>query len=100
MGRSFLMNPMNRNHLTIKEIVAIVDQLGTDGGGSIEVTGTWKGQPNSIWIEQTEWHDSPVCLVGGNGNDVSSLNPNDVSSVLDCVIGNYLDGDTFSIEEE
>lgn len=83
--------------VSIKELVRYVDCLGTEGGGAIDVTGTWKGEVRTIRIEQTEWSETEVCLVGGYGNEVSALNPNIVSSVLDCVIGNYLDGETYHI---
>lgn len=85
------------NCFTISQVVEAVQKLGEEGGGVIEVSETKKIQPCSIWIEQIEWHDTPVCLVGGNGYEVSALHPRNVPYVLDCVIGNYLDGDTFSI---
>ena len=83
--------------MNIKELTAFVENLGLNSGGGIDVTGTWKGEPRTIRVEQTEWHDSPVCLVGGYGNDVSVVNPDDLASGFDCVIGNYLDSDTFSV---
>jgi uncharacterized Fe-S cluster-containing protein len=89
---------MKKENISIKELVDIVDRLGAEGGGSVEVTGTWKGKPCSIIVAQTEWHDSQVCLVGGYGQDVSAIRPDDVSETLHCVIGNYLDGDKFSVE--
>lgn len=85
--------------ISMKKLTEAIHQLGIDGGGSMEVTGTWRGKPRSIWVEQTEWHGTPVCLIGGNGNEVSSLHPRDVPFVVDCVIGNYLDCETFSITE-
>ena len=89
---------MKKEHIGIKELVETIDRLGTGGGGSVEVTGTWRGERCSIMVQQTEWHDSPVCLVGGYGHDVSAMRPGDVAETLHCVIGNYLDGDTFSVE--
>lgn len=83
--------------ISMKELTEVVDKLGTDGGGAIEITGTWRGKPRSIWVEQIEWHETPVCLIGGNGNEVSSLHPRDVPFAVDCVIGNYLDGESFII---
>lgn len=83
--------------ISMKELTEAIHQLGIDGGGSMEVTGTWRGKPRSIWVEQTEWHGTPVCLIGGNGNEVSSLHPRDVPFVVDCVFGNYLDGESFII---
>lgn len=83
--------------ISMKELTEAVHQLGINGGGSMEVTGTWRGKPRSIWVEQTEWHETPVCLIGGNGNEVSSLHPRDVPFVVDCVFGNYLDGESFII---
>lgn len=83
--------------ISMKELTEAVHQLGINGGGSMEITGTWRGKPRSIWVEQTEWHGTPVCLVGGNGNEVSSLHPRDVPFVVDCVFGNYLDGELFII---
>lgn len=88
-----------KRNISMKELTEVVDQLGTDGGGSIEITGTWRGKPRSIWVEQTKWHDTPVCLVGGNGHEVSTLCPEDVPGFLYCVIGNYLDGDKYSYEK-
>ena len=86
-------------NLTIKELTAKVVELGDNGGGDFDITGTWKGKPKTIHVEQTEWYETPVCLVGGYGNEVSAIDPDNVASVFDCVIGNYLDGETFSIEE-
>lgn len=85
--------------ISMKELTEAVDKLGTDGGGSIEITGTWRGKPRSIWVEQIEWHETPVCLVGGNGHEVSTIRPQDVPGLLYCVLGNYFDCETFSITE-
>lgn len=92
-------DPREKESITMKELIKAVDDLGREGGGSITVTGTWRGQPRIICIEQTEWHETPVCLIGGYGNEVSSLHPRDVPFVLDCVLGNYFDCETFSIIE-
>lgn len=86
-----------KDNLSMKELVEMVSQLEI-GGGAIEVTSTWRNGPRTICIEQTQWHGTPVCLVGGNGNEVSSLHPRDVPFVLSCVLGNYLDGETFAIK--
>ncbi len=85
--------------ISLKELTEAVEQLGADGGGSMEITGTWRGKPRSIWVEQTEWHDTPVCLVGGNGHEVSTIRPQDVPGLLHCVLGNYFDCETFLITE-
>lgn len=82
--------------LSEKELIQVVCQLNS--GGVIEVSGTWRSRPRSIFIEQTQWHDTPVCLIGGNGHEVSALHPRDVPFFLDCVLGNYLDSDTFTIK--
>lgn len=88
-----------KRDISMKELTKAVEQLGADGGGSMEITGTWRGKPRSIWVEQTEWHETPVCLIGGNGHEVSTLEPREVHGLLYCVIGNYLDGETFSYEK-
>lgn len=91
-------NSSEKRNMSMKELTEAVDQLGANGGGSMEITGTWRGKQRSIWVEQTHWHQTPVCLVGGNGHEVSAIHPRDVTGFLYCVIGNYLDGDTFSHE--
>lgn len=83
--------------ITMKELVGRVVSLGERGGGVIEIRGTWRHKPRSIRIEQTEWCETPVCLIGGYGNEVSTLHPRDVPRVLDCILGNYLDGESISI---
>jgi hypothetical protein len=89
---------MKKENINITELVSIIDRLGAEGGGSVEVTGTRRGKPCSVMVQQTEWHDTPVCLVGGYGHEVTSIQPAEVTNVLHCVIGNYLDGETFSVE--
>lgn len=89
---------MRRENIDIRELTAIIDRLGAEGGGTVEITGTRRGVPRTIVAQQTEWHDSPVCLVGGYGHEVSSIRPSDVSGVLHCVIGNYLDVESFSVK--
>lgn len=86
--------PQNTRKVSMKEIVEIVTRLGAEGGGAINVTGKWKGKPRTVCIEQLVWCKTSVCLVGGYGNEVSSLSPRDVPFVLNCVLGNYLDDDT------
>lgn len=91
---------MDTTQISVKELVVAVCRLGENGGGVVEITGTWKGKPRTIWIEQIEWHETPVCLIGGNGQEVSAAHPRDVAFALDCILGNYLDGETVSMKIE
>lgn len=90
--------PDQGKKLTMPELVERVVRLGTDGG-FIDVTGTWRGKSRTIRIEQTEFRETPVCLIGGYGNEVSSLHPSDVPRILDCVLGNYLDCETYTVSQ-
>lgn len=91
---------MDTKEIQVKEVVEIVTRLRAEGGGAIRVTGKWKGKPRVIRIEQTVWCQTPVCLIGGYGNEVSALHPRDVPFVLNCVLGNYLDDPSFIVTRE
>lgn len=83
----------------MKELVAIVTRFRGQGGGAVDVLGQWRGKDRIIRIEQTVWCQTPVCLIGGFGHEVSSLHPRDVPFVLYCVLGNYVEPPLYIIKE-
>lgn len=51
-----------------EELAAQIDKIGHKSGAEIEVTGLNGGEEFTIMIVQTEWYETPVCLIGGYGN--------------------------------
>lgn len=91
---------MDAKTYTKEELVRFVDHLGYNSGGEIEVTGCNGGEDFSIMIAQTEWHDSPVCLVGGYGGTVVAIDRDDVKTRFAAVLDDFFDnGSTFTILE-
>lgn len=76
------------------ELVALIDKIGYDSGGEIEVTGRNGGEDLSIVIAQTEWYDTPVCFVGGYGNPVAAICYDEVTEKLPGVLDDYFDSDS------
>lgn len=93
-------NAMETKTYTKEELVRFVDHLGHNSGGEIEVTGLNGGEDFSIMIAQTEWHDSPVCLVGGYGGTVVVIDRDDVETRLAAILDDFFDNDSiFTILE-
>lgn len=90
-------DPRSKRPVSMKELVTAVTRL--EGGGAIDVVGQWRGKDRKIRIEQTVWCQTPVCLIGGYGHEVSSLHPRDVQYVLYCVLGNYIESPYYITEE-
>lgn len=89
---------MEQERITLEKLVEQVDNMGSQGGGEIEVTGLNGEEDFSIMIAQTEWHDSPVCLVGGYGGTVVAIDRDDVKTRLAAVLDDFFDnGSTFTI---
>ena len=71
---------------TKEELVALIDRIGCNSGGEIEVTGLNGGENVSVIVAQTEWYDTPVCFVGGYGNSVAAIDFDDVAKKLPGVL--------------
>ena len=85
---------------TKEELVALLDRIGCNSGGEIEVTGLNGGENVSVIVAQTEWYDTPVCFVGGYGNSVAAIDFDDVAKKLPGVLDDYFDKDTvFTVKE-
>lgn len=79
---------------TKAELVDYINDMGNTGGGCIEVKGTGKGGEVVVVVDQNEWRDSPVCFIGGYGNEVRSIDPNNVLKELPDILDNYFDSDS------
>lgn len=79
---------------TKKELVQYVDNMGQQGGGEIEVKGICQGEYVTIIIDQNEWHDTPVCFIGGYGHPVRTIKTDKVSKKLPDILNHYFDPDT------
>ena len=91
---------MEQKTLTLQELVRRVHDMGYNGGGEIEVTGMNNDEEFAIIIAQTEWHGSPVCLVGGYGGTVVAINRDDVKTRLDTVLDDFFDKEsTFTVND-
>ena len=77
---------MDQKTYTKDELVALVDRIGCNSGGEIEVTGCNGGESFSVVIAQTEWYDTPVCFVGGYGNPVAAIARDKVAEKLPGVL--------------
>lgn len=85
---------------TKDELAALIDKHGNNSGGEIEVTGSNGGENFSIMVEQTEWYDTPVCLIGGYGNHVAAIGRDEVVEKLPAILDDYFDKDSvFTIRE-
>lgn len=85
---------------TKEELVNYISDLGQLGGGCINITGKCNGELIEIIVDQNEWNDSPVCLVGGYGYNVQNIEPQKILKELPDVLNNYFDCDSdFTIEE-
>lgn len=85
---------------TKEEFVALIDRIGCNSGGEIEVTGLNGGENFSIIVAQTEWYDTPVCFVGGYGNSVVAIDCDEVAGKLPAVLDDYFDKDSvFTVKE-
>lgn len=85
---------------TKEELVALIDRIGCNSGGEIEVTGLNGGENFSVIVAQTEWYDTPVCFVGGYGNSVAAIDCNEVAEKLPGVLDDYFDKDSvFTVKE-
>lgn len=84
---------------TKEELVALIERIGCNSGGEIEVTGLNGGENVSIIVTQTEWYDTPVCFVGGYGNPVAAIVRDKVAEKLPGVLDDYFDrGSAFTVE--
>lgn len=84
---------------TKEELVALIERIGCNSGGEIEVTGLNGGENVSIIVAQTEWYDTPVCFVGGYGNPVAAIVRDKVAEKLPGVLDDYFDrGSVFTVE--
>lgn len=89
---------MEQKKYTKEELVALIDKIGYNSGGEIEVTGLNGGESFSIMVAQTEWFDTPVCLMGGYGNPVTAIDRDEVAEKLPGVLNDYFDKDsTFTV---
>lgn len=79
---------------TKKELVQYVDNMGQQGGGEIEVKGICQGEYVTIIIDQNEWHDTPVCIIGGYGHPVRTIETDEISKKLPDILNHYFDPDT------
>ena len=64
---------MKPENYTRDELVALIDRMGYDSGGEIEVMGLNGREEFSVMVAQTEWFDTIVCFVGGYGNPVRAI---------------------------
>lgn len=85
---------MEQKIYTKEELVALVDRIGCNSGGEIEVTGLHGSEKTSVMVAQTEWYDTPVCFVGGYGNSVTAIDCNEVAEKLPGVLDDYFDKDS------
>lgn len=91
---------MEQKNYTKEELVALIDRIGCNSGGEIEVTGLNGGEEHSVMVAQTEWYDTPVCFVGGYGNSVAAIDFDDVAKKLPGVLDDYFDKDSvFTVKE-
>lgn len=91
---------MDQKTYTKEELVALIDQIGCNSGGEIEVTGLNGSEKTSVIVAQTEWYDTPVCFVGGYGNSVAAIDCNEVMEKLPGVLDDYFDKDSvFTVVE-
>ena len=79
---------------TKDELVALIDRIGCNSGGEIEVTGLNGGESFSVMVAQTEWYDTPVCFVGGYGNSIVAIDFDEVTEKLPGVLDDYFDKDS------
>lgn len=90
---------MNQKTYTKDELVTLIDKIGYDSGGEIEVTGLNGGESFSVMVAQTEWYDTPVCFVGGYGNPVAAIVRDKVAEKMPGVLDDYFDRDSaFTVE--
>lgn len=79
---------------TLDELVHYVNDLNNIGGGTLEILGKNNEEDITIIIDQNEWYDSAVCMIGGNGNPVKTIGTEKVLQELPKVLDYYFDKDT------
>ncbi len=90
---------MDQKTYTKDELVALIDRIGCNSCGEIEVSGLNGGENHSVMVAQTEWYDTPVCFVGGYGNPVAAIVRDKVAEKLSGVLDDYFDKDSvFTVE--
>lgn len=80
--------------MNMQELIQRVDRLAYNSGGAVEVCGIRNGKENALIIDQNEFNDSPVCLIGGLGNPVVTINPYNAEKELPGVLEKYFDPDS------
>lgn len=85
---------MKPENYTRDELVALIDRMGYDSGGEIEVMGLNGREEFSVMVAQTEWFDTIVCFVGGYGNPVRAIGRDEVAEKLPAVLDDYFDKDS------
>lgn len=80
--------------MNMQELIQLVNKLAFNSGGALKVSGIQDGIEYALIIDQTEFNDTPVCLIGGLGNHVEAISPYDTEKNLPAVLGRYFDPDT------